>query len=484
MNFLDLDYRKKIIEQINGSENKERKKASLKEYEIFNDRLDQYVREYLRNQFSATTVREMPVVSSINLAKRIVTQEASIYRNEPKRDFSNVSDLEKETLNQIYSEMNFDAKMLKLNQIFKLQNQACLMIIPKNGELVARALYAHQYDVIPSVSDPEIAGAYVISSFDRSMYLPSQTSNGVNEEIADQDDYKSNERYIVWTPELHFVMDGNGKFITEETVSPLVEYGLMPFVDISAEKDFEFFVRNGHSLTDFAVQYCGALSDLGNIVKLQSYSQAWLSGAKELMPQSIVVGVNTILKLPIDPDNKVETKFGFASPNSDLAGASNYVEMILSNFLTSRGVDPKAITGKGDGQKFTSGVERFLSLIEKFEASRSDIALFRNAECQAFKLIKAWSDVYSGTEFLEKEYQLSLSEEADVFVKYAEPSLIQSKQEQVDSLQKEIELGLKSRIEAIAELRNVDLNKAKEIAQEIDLSLVMPMNQQGKPVVG
>jgi hypothetical protein len=486
-NWLDQNYRKSVIEQINTEENKQRKAASLKQYEIFSDRMHQYVVEYLRKQFSASTVREMPVVSSINLPKRIVTQEASVYRNEPSRQFTTTNEKEIEQLNLIYDDMAFDAVMLKANQIYKLQDQACVMIIPKNGDLIARALYAHQYDVIPMENDPEAAEAYIISTFDRSLYISQDSSagnptgyqgnsgynsnpDGVNQHIADRDDWRAGEeRYVVWTKDYHFVMDGNGSVMGEEMASPLAQYQVMPFVDIASNKDFEFFVRSGQSLTDFGVQYCGALSDLGNIVKLQSYSQAWMSGSKELMPENLVVGVNTILKLPIDPNDKVETKFGFASPSSDLAGAANYVEMILSNFLTARGIDPKVITGKGDASKFSSGVERFLSLIEKFEASKSDFALFHDVEDDAFDIIKAWINTLIGTDQLESEYQISrISEDTDLYVKFAEPAMIQSRQEKVDAIQKEMELGLMSRVEGIMELRGVSKEMAIQIASEID----------------
>lgn len=486
-NWLDQNYRKSVIEHINSNENKERKAASLKQYEIFNDRMHQYVVEYLRKQFSAATVREMPIISSINLPKRIVTQEASIYRNSPVRKFSSENEAEIEQLNVIYDDMGFDTVMLKANQVYKLQDQACIMIIPKNGELLARVLYAHQYDVVPMDNDPEEAEAYIISTLDRSMYISQDNSagnptgysgasgmrsgsDGINQLIADQDDWKKGEdRYIVWTKDLHFVMDGKGNIMGEEIVSPLAQFQVMPFIDISSGKDFEYFVRSGQSLTDFGVQYCGALSDLGNIVKLQSYSQAWMSGSKELMPENLVVGVNTILKLPIDPNDKVETKFGFASPSSDLAGAANYVEMILSNFLTARGIDPKVITGKADANKFSSGVERFLSLIEKFEASKADFALFEKVEDDAFEIIKAWINTLVGTDQLESEYQISkVSEDIEMYIKFAEPAMIQSRAEKLDAISREMELGLMSRVEAIMEMRNVSKEVAMQIASEID----------------
>ena len=77
--------RKKLIETINSNDNKSRKAESLRQQEIYQDRLFQYVKENLEGTFDAKTVKEMPIISSVNLVKRIVKEEASIYRESPKR---------------------------------------------------------------------------------------------------------------------------------------------------------------------------------------------------------------------------------------------------------------------------------------------------------------------------------------------------------------------------------------------------------------
>lgn len=483
LNYLDPAVRKSLIQQIKGDENRQRKAASLKQFEIFHDRQLQYVIEYLRGQFAASTVREIPVVSSINLSRRIVYQEASIYRTKPNREFSETSDDQNKAIDEIYEDMSFDAKMMKANQVYKLQNQACLMIIPKDGKLMMRVMYAHHYDVVPS-EDPEIAEAYIISSFDKQNFLSyniggNQTQSAqqsgneyrdnVNQQIGDPDDYKATlERYVVWTKDLNFIMDGNGNILTpiEEIVSPLQSIQMMPFVDIACDKDFEYFVRQGQSLTDFSVQYCGALSDLGNVVKMQGWAQAWMSGSKDLMPENIQIGPNFILKLPIDPDNKVETKFGFSNPSPDLAGSIQYIQMLLSNFLSSRGVDVKSVSSNGDATNFSSGVERLLYEISKFEASKTDMEVFRWAECQCFELIKAWNNVSFGTNLLDAP--VNMPDTSDVNVKFAEPQMVQSRAEQIAAIQTEIDLGLKSRVMALMELYEVDEDKALEMAKKID----------------
>ena len=77
--------RLRVINAINSHQNRERKIASLKECEIYQDDLRPYVLDYLKTRFNNTTVGEMPIIASVNLAQKIVNQEASIYTNPPLR---------------------------------------------------------------------------------------------------------------------------------------------------------------------------------------------------------------------------------------------------------------------------------------------------------------------------------------------------------------------------------------------------------------
>lgn len=483
-NFLDLDTRYQILKDIKTEENKQRKANSLKEFEIFQDRLKQYVVEYLREQFSSATVLEMPIVSSINLAKRIVTQEASLYKTRPERTFNVLSEKEQEQIDMYYEDMCIDSKLLKSNQYFKLQQQSLLMVVPKDGTLKLRVLLPHHYDVVPDPGDPEKALAYIVSAFDKSFYLRSNDSSnnngesatvenfqsdGVNQTSGDQEDYLSvTEKYVWWSNDYNFITDEKGNIISpaDDVESPLKEFQIMPFVDIAGDKDFEYFVRQGNSLSDFTVQYNGALSDLGNVVKMQGWAQAWMKGPKELMPENIQIGPNFILKLVVDANNPVPTDFGYSNPSPDVAGSIQYVEMLLSNFLTSRGQSPKIVSGKGQSETYSSGIERLLAMIEKFDASQLDMELYRKAECQLFEIIKAWNNLLSGTDLLASA--VKIGDETTVEVKFAAPQAIQSRQEQLMAIQLERELGLKSRVQAIEELYDVTEENARLIMKEID----------------
>lgn len=498
-----LSERVRLIGEIQNNENKQRRADSMKQVEIFNDRLFQYVWENLRKKYSANTVNEMPLVASINLSRRIVKNEASIYKEPPKRVWSELSEKQTETTQLIYDDMFIDSKLMKSNESFKLQNQNHFMVIPKNGQLIGRILRNHHLDSIPDPNDPETALGYAISAFDKHQFLENfkdqksptgfkgtsqhtltNRSNRTNETIGDPDDYRSVlQRYVIWTkefikfnmeteqeelvPGLNFIMNGKGDIVSGEDIfSPIPT--VLPIIDISIEKDFEYWVRQGEAVTDFCIDYNVAFSSLSQIVEMQGFAQAFLKGPKDLIPESIVVGPNHILKLPIDPDNPTDTEFGYASPNPDVSGSISYIETLLSNFLSSRGIDPKTITGKADVNKFSSGIERLLSMLEKFEASKEDHTLYEKTEIKIWELIKMWHNALKGTDKLDDKYTTNeLPEDSRISVVFDRPEMIQTEQEKVDLWDSKREKEFASRLDAIADIHNMGREEAKEKAKQI-----------------
>lgn len=467
LNYANGTLRASIIEEIKAYNNQVQKKESLKELEIFKGRILPYVKEYLEQLLSAETVKEMPVISSINICKRIIKQEASLYKIPPKRTFTNVSEEQAKMLEYIYGEMEANVKMMKANEIYKLQDQVHLQIAMVDGHLAIRPLMRHHIDAVPSPLDPEVADAYILSGFDRSMYAPrlAEYEDGENQQIADPEDYKGINRLAWWSDQYNFITDLNGNILSGQDVNnPL---GMMPFVDVASNKDYEYFVRPSLSLTDFTVQFNAAMSDLGQIVRMQGYSQAYWKGPEDMMPpHNIQIGPAFLLKLPINPNQPVDSEFGFASPNADIAGSIQYIEMLLSTFLTAQGVDPNVVSGKGQGKAYTSGIERLLAMIEKFEASKSDMDAFRAAEKKMFEIVKQYLNTYGGTDLLE--YNIGqLPEEAELEIEFAKPEMLLSEKEKLEIIQMKTDLGLMSQVEAIAFDRNLPLDAAEEVLKEI-----------------
>jgi hypothetical protein len=470
-NYTNKETLESIVDGIKGTENVERKKESLKQFEIFQDRLKAYVQEYLRSFYSPQTLLEIPIVSSVNLARRIVIQEASLYKTAPVRTFEGVTEDQAEVLQQIYKDMNADQKMLKVNQYFKLQQQAHFQILPYGGELMIRVLLPHHFDVVPKEDNVEKADAFIINGFDKSSYVPRLAQeDGLNQLIADVEDYKANlKAFALWSNEQNFIFNESGIITSPDVVNPL---GIIPIVEVSSDKDFEYFVRPGSAVTDFTIQFNGALSDFGQVIRMQGFAQAWMKGPENLIPQNMQIGPNFIVKLPVDPNNPVDTEFGYANPNPDIGGMNQYLESLMSTFLSSRGLDPKLINSKGESQQFTSGLDRFLAMIDRFEASQTDISAFQRAEDKMFEVVKKYIDVYAGTEFLK--YKISpLSQEAKVNVAFSKPGMVMSDADKIQIIRDKLDLGLMSTVEAIAFDRDISKEAAEEVAEEIREELTM-----------
>lgn len=497
MNFLDITVRKATIDEIEGPENKARKAESLRRYEIYRERQTPYVLKKLKEEFSAQTVNEMRKITSINICPRIVNDLASIYKSEPERTYGpDLSETEQEQIEELMKDCRLDVKLKRANQIYKLQDQCTIYVAPRSGSVQVTPFHPHQYDVVPDPEDPEKALCYIISTYDKSLDTSITTgSDTTDQKIADADDFKARlKRYIFWTPELNFICNHEGAFTEEPTQNAI---GRLPFVDVAPDdKDFEYWIRYGTTIVDFAIDYAVLLSDTANINRLQGYSQAVLY-AKEV-PKNFIVGPHNVLHIPLNDESQKDPKFEFTTPQPDMQASLDLLEMYMRLFLTTRGMDPKTMSGKGDGKNFTSAIERLLSMIEKFEASKNDFDVFRRVESEVFELLKLWININFGTSNSPLKDNLKLSkirEDATVSVKFSEPNFIQTQVEVEDSVIKQLDKKLMSKIEAIMKLRGVDEDTARDILEKIDeeakeraeldappVDPNAPMGPDGKPV--
>lgn len=77
---LDADIRKKIIEEINSTENKQRKNKFYKFYQCYKDNTKDYVMRQMLKQFDRDTVNEMAyALTNLGFARKIVDKLARVY---------------------------------------------------------------------------------------------------------------------------------------------------------------------------------------------------------------------------------------------------------------------------------------------------------------------------------------------------------------------------------------------------------------------
>ena len=482
--------RKQVIDRIESNENKGRKVASYKASEIINDRIKPYVIEELREQFSEETVRELPIVSSVNVAKRIVNSLACVYKDKPKRDFTEVSEGQKEIANMIYDDMLVNKKLNLANKVFKNHDQCLIQIIPKDGKLIMRILKPHQWDAVDNGAngDPETAKAIIVSSYDNSEELM-EASEVVDSATGSQTTYDQNsesyknkraveardrkKRYLVWTEDENYLMDKDGQIVGEPMPNPI---GVLPFIEVSAEKEFEYWVRAQNTFATFTVDFCATMSSIAQVVKLQGFSQAVLKCNPDMAIENVQIGPNYLLKLPVDINAGIDADFQYANPGSDISGSLQYLETLLTSFLSSNGIDPKTVSLNGESQSYSSGIERLLATIEKVSASREDYDVFEKVEKRVWTLIKLWLDALNNTDTLEQKYRMgNVSLESQVNIEYLAPELVKSDMEELEVIQREIDLGISSPIKAIMNRENLSREQAIEKFLEYQAdSLMMP----------
>lgn len=502
MDLLNPQNRLRIIQEINDDENKQRKLLSFKQSNMQNDNFWQYVYEWLENKYQQS-VKDMSVIANVNLQRRVSKQEASIYKRKPTRTFSMLTEEQHSVIDAIYKDGKFDTKLKKSNENFKYQQQSCLQLVPVQGKLELRVLKPHQYDVVPDPKNPEEAFAYIMSNFDYTNYDKVRRAekttgfsqgrtyrDGMNQKIGDVDDAQVDQYFYVWTKELHFVMNQDGNIVDKQTlqplseieeadlVSPLAEYGIMPFIDIADEKEFEYWVRPGNSLFDATVVYNGILSNEHKVVEMQGHAQCVVTAPAggDFVPDNIQVGPTSIVYLPVDPNNPVTTDLKFVSPNADLASIRDFRESYLNAFLSSRGLETSTVSGSPVATDATSGVDRLLKMIEKFEASENDLSLYEQVETKLYNITIAWIKALNGARdlngnpVLNEKYQAALPEldKTEAMVMFSKPQAVKSDEEVMNMIERKIALGLMSRTDALAELEGIDKEEAESRKQEID----------------
>lgn len=502
-NILDIEVRKKIIDDILGEENKRRKVESFRRLDIYKKNQRKYILERIQKDLSPTTVANMRTFTSINFTQKIVNAKASIYKNPPERTFANAQEREQKQIEELYKYALVDVKLKKANRYFKLEDQAAVQILPKDGCLHLRVLAPHHFDVIPRVDMPEKAELYILSGFDKqyanqdtqsaesndSRNRGSTTLGGYNDNqnqtIADREDYFAQLNYFVfWSDLYHFATNKQGEILDENNVpytgaipaekiaNPIQK---MPFIDLVTERDFEYWAQTGSNVTDLQLDLGAQISDNVDINFRQGYSQAILSATEA--PQSMQTGPHTLLFLKKDPraDAAAQPEFAFATPSPDLASSIRLTEMLLAMGLTSEGLEADLIsTGPATtGDKpYTSGYERLLAQIEEFSASQDDLDLFKGAEYEVFDLLRRWSNLLQNvTGPLELKPELKggqISDAVQLTCNFTTPEMVQSQTEKEDSAIKKMEAGLMSRKMAIMDIYGVDDDKAEEMIEEID----------------
>lgn len=463
-NFENQTNRLALLKHFDSDTQKAIDDASRQECKVFQGDLDSEVKAHLVSMLDEGTVTKMPKLSSFNIARRIIKQEASIYKEKPVRTYENLNEDQVQKIELINKDMKLDTMLSVSNSYYRLQASNLIFIMPKKGQLRMRILKKHEYRRWLD-EDGDTLG-YMIS----------------NTDLSGGD--KTKEIHNVWTEKYNFRMDGEGKLLdaVEGNVDITNPLNKLPFIEVTNSEDLY------RGIVKFCIEFNAALSDLYHIMRMQGWSQLIVKGPEELMERmsDLKIGVNSVLFLQTTQkgEDATETKpvdAQYISPSPDLAGSIKVIETLLSAFLTSEGIDPKAVSMSGQASSYSSGWERLLALIEQFVATQEDFDLYKRVEESIFAIQKAYINTYkgaSGDTINEKYMPQALNEEASISTTFKKPAMVETEAEKSTRLGNEIALGLRSKVSAIEEKYEVSKEKAQKMLKEIDAEKVVV-----KPVI-
>jgi hypothetical protein len=110
-------------------------------------------------------------------------------------------------------------------------------------------------------------------------------------------------------------------------------------------------------------------------------------------------------------------------------------------------------------------------MVEQFEATEQDSEIFEDAENKILKIVIAYIETYGGTPVLPNYPRVMFPKDAYVEVEYVKPNAIQSDAEKLSNIQTRLEMGLITKIDAIAIDQDLDREQAIAKSEEINAEL-------------
>jgi len=230
---LDEGFRAKVIQEIEGSENRSRKYEAYKRYQCYKDMTNHYVMGFLMRQFEASTVEEMRyALSNISLVRKVVDKLARVYSNGVKREITGDEEDTKK-LEQIEKIFKLNETMKRTNRFLKLQKNIDLFVKPypladnpSKYAICLETLQPYLYDVLESEYDRTHGIVYILSDYvhpstdlsDIDSRSSKVSGDSIDQTIANQANDKgadfSTKQYIFWSKNYHFTCDRQGKIVS------------------------------------------------------------------------------------------------------------------------------------------------------------------------------------------------------------------------------------------------------------------------------
>lgn len=420
---------KELIKIIYSKENLYRIDEDKRRYMILNGRVKDTIREAIEKEFLLPeTVRELiNRVIPLNITEKIVSKLATVYKESPNREDAFGSESDNDLIDFYSKIFNLNHKMIGGNILLKTTKHYLIEMYAHKGMPKIRNLPSHTYTPF---------------SFDE--VEPETPTGFVKHLILGSKDAKD-DLHAVWTEELHFLMNGEGEVIPNESnPNSINPYGIIPFVYVR-ESDNELIPISDDDLLRMQIVICLLLTDLAFASKYQAWSIIALINAST---EKLSFNPNSIVSLESKggetPDIKV------IKPELDSDSLLRMIESLLGMLLTTKNLSVGSVTGQVDAQQAASGVAKILDQAESMEDREIQTLYFQTAEKELWnKFSKILLPKWIEQKLIAPDFVNSFSETFDFKITFPEQTPVISEKERVDIEVTKLNQGLTTKYMAI-----------------------------------
>jgi hypothetical protein len=476
INLLDQSVISTIISDINGSEDRNRKKHSFDSWQVYAGNQEPYVKAELER--TRPKSHNAYTVSNISLSKLITDKKAQAYRKQPRRRVSN-DDVKTAFLEDIYKEADAHRQLAFMDCVTNLHKYSLFWVNYREQEerFQFMTLQGHEFSVVRN-KDTGALECVILNYGNLDITAGARAGDGYDNLIAEsQADSSANSQvYALWTNEQHIVIKvemakvqtKNGTEIKRSITYVPIEgnpdnvnkLGTIPFIFISKELSQD--MPTPSPLFKQSVIYNALMSEVLTASNIQGTGTLVLSYPEKYEGKfkDVATGLTSTIKLPQsgNPSDR-ETTVEYISPSPALAAQKDvyfgYMRQILSEhgITTSQGLD-------GASETFSSGLERLMANADVMGQVESNQELYVAVEREVLRILTAYSDLLGLGYFIEDDI---------LEVTFPKPKLMVSDSETLANIEKRLNLGLMQRYEALMMIDpNLSENQAKEKLLEID----------------
>lgn len=498
---LDQQFRAKLIHEITGQENIERKNRELRKYEVYRDRTSKWVIEALTKEFAPETVMLMQNrASNISICRKAVNKLAQAYQAGVIREMPTPE--QTQVLHQYVELLNANQNLKKIDRYERLHKNTTLGIIPIKDtyeseltgsdkfRLVMRPLSPFAYDVVPDPHDETKAKCVILTDFIernaplanpraenpgiRSSILSPGFSRGdtMEQSIADEPDDRGKQKrtFIFWSNKYHFTTDQNGYYIEdlspEDKINPIQ---ILPWINFAKDQDTHFWAEGGDDLIDGSVLINVLLTDLFTIANNQGWGQLVATGKN--LPDRFKLGPQRAVILEYDTGDPTPT-LDYVNASPDLQGLMNMIEMYTALLLSTNNLSPRNISGKLDVSNVASGIAKLVDESESTEDITEAQQEFKDKEPVIWEIFKRWRDLYGDRNLLTSDFaNIDPLLTTDIKITFLDPKPVVAEEQKLANLKVRKELGINTMLDLV-KLDNPQLTqeeaeeKLKQILEE------------------